>query len=197
MDSETNTQVSQFVETDTISVALKHLKKVVPAMFAELTELRKLVKTLMEAPAPVAAAAGGEEPKAKKAAPKAAKSATGTGKFIRYPYRKYLLELLEADGNIIGVKARSLFPDAAEDADWNQVEGTTWVKLSDETKNKIKVEFAATDAGKKNAEEKAKKAPKAKGTKGSKDGKEPKAKGKEAKGKKAVIEEESEEEEED
>ena len=196
MDSETNTQVSQFVETDTISVALKHLKKVVPAMFAELTELRKLVKALMEAPAPVAAA-GGEEPKAKKAAPKAAKSADGPRKFIRYPYRKYLLELLENDGNIIGVKARSLFPDASEDADWNEVEGTTWVKLSDETKNKIKVEYAATDAGKKNAEEKSKKAPKAKGTKASKDGKEPKAKGKEAKGKKAVIEEESEEEEED
>ena len=46
MDSETNTQVSQFVETDTISVALKHLKKVVPAMFAELTELRRLFKIL-------------------------------------------------------------------------------------------------------------------------------------------------------
>jgi hypothetical protein len=192
------------VETTSVSVALGHIKKVIPAMFAELTELRKLIKAL-EAREPVAAAAaGGEEPKAKKAAPKSAKAADGPRKFIRYPYRKYLLELLENDGEIIGVKARSLFPDASEDADWNEVEGLTWVKLSDETKNKIKVEYAATDAGKKNAEEKSKKASKSKGTKASKgdskdDSKEkkPKAKGKDAKGKKAVIEEESEEEEEE
>jgi len=44
MDSETGSHISQMVETSSVGVAVGRLKIVIPTMFAELINLRKLIK---------------------------------------------------------------------------------------------------------------------------------------------------------
>ncbi len=177
--------LNHLADSNSVGESIKDVKKLIPVLWAEVSALKELVaKLTVAASAPAAAAA---------APAKAAKAAdSGEKKFIRHPYRKYLLELLKVDGDILGNKARKLFPDdTGDDVDWNIVEGTKWVKLAPETKNAIKEAFEETPEGKKNAEDKAKKAKKPKAAKEAKDTKAKKGKAK------AVIKPESEEEEEE
>lgn len=184
--------LATLADSNSVSGSITELKAIVPVLHRELTELKQLISKLTEQvnAAPVSAEVKAPKAKAEKSEKsEKAEKPEKSGNFIRHPHRKDFLAKLVADEIVTGVKARSFFPNEAADADWNMVEGKTWVDLKPEVKNAIKIEFDKSPAGIALAEAKAKKPVKAKKPKAEPKGKKAAAK--------AIIPADEEEEEDD